>query len=169
MHSLQHHRAVILLGGNLGNREQKLQEATCKIQGISEAILLQSSIYESEAWGFQAPPFLNQVIVIEYRFSAEDLLSKLLGIERNLGRRRIYKKGYISRPIDLDILYFDNLIVESSSLTLPHPRLHLRRFTLAPLVEIMPDFIHPILQQSQHELFEALTDFSEVKLYKSVP
>ncbi len=169
MHSLQHHRAVILLGSNLGNREKKLQEATHKIQDISEAIRIQSSIYESEAWGFQAPPFLNQVIVIEYRFSAEDLLSKLLDIERSLGRRRSYKKGYISRPIDLDILYFDDLIIESKNLIVPHPRLHLRRFTLAPLVEIMPEFIHPLMQQSQHELFEALKDFSEVKLYKSVP
>ena len=95
------------------------------------------------------------------------LLKELLSIEIRLGRDRINKyDGYVSRPIDIDILYYNDLVVDSADLILPHPRLHQRRFTLLPLCEIAPDYIHPIVKCSNMELLSRCDDMSIVRLYK---
>jgi len=156
----------ILLGSNLGNREEQLQLATAEILRLCGDLLAKSSIYETKPWGFEDEcDFLNQVIVIKTSQSPVNLLHQLLEIEIYLGRKRTNSDGYISRNIDIDILYYGNIVVETEKLSIPHPRLHLRRFTLVPLFELMPDFIHPVLQKSHSELLQTLDDSSAVKLY----
>ncbi|MDO8896412.1 MAG: 2-amino-4-hydroxy-6-hydroxymethyldihydropteridine diphosphokinase [Bacteroidales bacterium] len=156
----------ILLGSNLGNREEQMELATAEILRLCGELLTKSSIYETMPWGFEDEcDFLNQVIVIKTSLSPANLLHQLLEIETSLGRKRTSSNGYISRNIDIDILYYGSLVLETEKLSIPHPRLHLRRFTLVPLFEIVPDFIHPVLQKSHSELLQTLDDSSAVKLY----
>lgn len=157
--------AVLLLGTNLGKREDFL--ASCRLLIIERCgtISKTSSVYETAAWGFDGAPFLNQVIIIETIYEPAALLERLQAIEQNLGRRRSYMKGYISRTIDIDILYFNQLIVQSDNLEIPHPRLHLRRFTLVPLCEILPTYIHPVWNKTHLELLELVQDQSKVSLH----
>ena len=156
--------SFILLGSNMGNREKLLNDATVMIELRCGKVILKSSLYESEPWGFDAEQnFINQAICIESRLSAHDLLRELLDIESELGRIRVECHiGYQSRPIDLDIIYFGDMINEDKELILPHPRLHLRRFVLEPLCEIAPDFYHPILGLTNKELLDRCPDDSRV-------
>lgn len=157
----------ILLGSNQGEREKMLQQATEAIERICGKIVSQSSIYETAPWGFESEQwFLNQVIQIKSFLVPETLLEKLLAIELQLGRVRTNAQ-YSSRAIDLDLLYYSSIHLETRLLEIPHPRLHLRRFTLMPLSEIAPDFVHPVLKKTQLELLELLQDNS--KVYKLIP
>jgi len=124
-----------------------------------------SSSYESEPWGFEAEEwFLNRVIVIETSMSPEDLIRQLLDIERDLGRERHpEKEGYTSRTADLDVLYFGDKIILTETLTVPHPRLHLRRFALLPMCEVAPDLVHPVFGLTQTELLNRCPDTLKVR------
>ena len=119
-----------------------------------------SSSYESEPWGFEAEEwFLNRVIVVETELVPEELLRQLLDIEKELGRiRHPEKQGYTSRTADLDLLYYGDHIIHTDILTVPHPRLHLRRFALVPMCEVAPDYVHPILQMTQTDLLQQCPD-----------
>lgn len=159
--------SFILLGSNMGDREVVLDNAIKEIEKRCGRIVNKSSLYESEPWGFDTDLyFLNQAIAVETELEPHDLLKELLTIEAELGRRRNENHiGYESRPIDLDIIYIDDMINEDEDLILPHPRMHLRRFVLAPLSEISPDFVHPILRESNSTLLDRCEDQSEVRLY----
>ena len=160
----------ILLGSNLGDREMLVNQA-CKMIGERYGeIVDKSSLYESEPWGFQSEQwFLNQVVVMETALKPDELMSTLLSIEKELGRDRSVKyDGYVSRPIDLDILYFGDKIIETQMVTAPHPRLHQRRFTLLPLCEIAPDFVHPLLKMTNTQLLESCQDSGNVNIYNKV-
>lgn len=151
----------LLLGSNLGGQISQLARARRKL--ISAGILLRkcSQIYRSAAWGpIEQPDFANQVIEISYNESPGSLLHLLLGVERDMGRIREKKWG--PRLIDIDILYFNQEICESQTLTLPHPEITRRRFTLVPMVDLAPDFIHPVLKESQEILLEKCEDQLEV-------
>lgn len=155
------HTVFLLLGGNLGDTEAYFD--SCKAQLIEHGMVIiqASSVYRSEPWGMaDAPWFLNQVLQIRCTSSADALLKLLLEIERGLGRERQVdpSAGYASRSIDIDILYFDDLILETKDLTIPHPRLHLRRFTLLPLTEIAPNWLHPVFQMDQQALLANCED-----------
>lgn len=117
-----------------------------------------SSAYITEPWGFEAEEwFLNELLVVETELSPDDLMDELLSIEHELGRvRHPEKKGYSSRTVDLDILYYGDQIIRTEKVTVPHPRLHLRRFALEPLCELVPDFLHPEFNLSQKQLLEKL-------------
>lgn len=158
--------SFILLGSNLGERELLLEKAVEMITVSCGELLSMSRLYESEPWGFESENnFLNQVIMIKTDQGPHDLLKELLSIEAELGRRRLEGVvGYQSRPMDLDILYYDDLIIDDSDLILPHPRLHLRRFTLLPLCDIAPYFVHPLLQMTNKKLLDECNDISDVKV-----
>jgi 2-amino-4-hydroxy-6-hydroxymethyldihydropteridine diphosphokinase len=156
----------ILLGSNLGNRQAFLSLAINEIVSLCGKLVARSDIYETEPWGFEGTSdFLNQVIIINSALAPLGLLETLLQIETNLGRKRNIDEGYVSRFIDIDILYYGDIVIDTEVLSIPHPRLHFRRFTLVPLVELLPDFIHPVLQKSNTELLQLLDDSSPVKLY----
>jgi 2-amino-4-hydroxy-6-hydroxymethyldihydropteridine diphosphokinase len=125
-----------------------------------------SSVYESEAWGFKADKkFLNQLILIETPLLPNELLARILRIEEKLGRKRNMNERYQSRLIDIDILYFNNAIIDLPELTIPHPRMHERRFAMAPLVEIAPQYVHPLLKKTNSELLATVEDSLGVHIF----
>jgi 2-amino-4-hydroxy-6-hydroxymethyldihydropteridine diphosphokinase len=157
-----------LLGGNVGNRENYLRNAKEMIQFKIGDIINQSMIYETEPWGFHAEQnFLNQVIEVKTEESAESTLLKLTEFEKLLGRKKISAK-YESRNIDLDILFFNNDIIDLEDLQIPHPRLHQRKFTLIPLNEIASEKIHPVLNIPIKTILKDCKDTSNVRLCKAL-
>jgi len=147
----------LLLGSNLGDKRANLETALTLIKSLAGQIVQHSKIYQSEAWGKTSQPvFLNQVIMITSPNSPFELLSNLKKIEKNMGRVKYDKWG--ERLIDIDILYFSNLIIDQPQLTIPHPQITKRRFALTPLVEIAASFIHPIEKLSNHELLKICPD-----------
>lgn len=149
---------VILLGSNIGDRQLALEEAKLMIYRRIGKLIQSSSLFDSEPWGFKDKNyFLNQVIVVETSLPPHDLLKELLIIEKMMGRKR-ENSGYSARIIDLDILFYNNLIISEDYLKIPHPRLHERRFTLLPLDEILPDYIHPLLKKSVSSLLNECED-----------
>jgi 2-amino-4-hydroxy-6-hydroxymethyldihydropteridine diphosphokinase len=156
-------RAFILLGTNLGDKMANLKKAIVLIKSELCTIVLYSGIYKTAAWGnTNQDNFYNQVIEVNTELSANDLLQKLLQIETQMGRVRNEK--WEARIIDLDILYFNHEIIDTENLKIPHPYLHVRRFTLAPLVQIAPAFLHPVFNKTNAELLQNCSDNSEVKL-----
>jgi len=160
--------AYLLLGSNQGDKIAILQKAGERLQQLSIAPIVVSSLYESEPWGFEAEEwFLNQAVKIETDLKPHDLLRSILEIERSLGRVRQNGDGriagYSSRTIDIDILLYENLVSEAVDLQLPHPRMHLRRFVLMPLSEVAPGLIHPVLNVSIKKLLEECKDKSKIK------
>lgn len=156
------HIAYLLTGGNLGNRHQNLMNAKKRIDTDCGPVLTFSEIYETEAWGLHdQSPFLNQAIAINTTFSPQDLLKKILGIEKRLGRTRDVKFG--PRIIDIDIIFYENLVVEVPGLSIPHPQLQYRRFALECLNDIAADFIHPVLKQPVWQILKKCKDPLKVK------
>ena len=157
--------AYVLFGSNLGDKEVLFAQACLLINNRCGRVVKVSSAYESEPWGFEAEEwFLNRVIVLETELSPEVLLDALLQIEKELGRvRNPEAKGYSSRTVDLDILYFGSRVIHTNRLTVPHPRLHLRRFALMPMCDVAPLLVHPVLRQTQTELLGLCLDACEVR------
>lgn len=118
-------------------------------------------LYESESWGFKSEPFMNQIIKIETELSPDKVLEHTQQIETQLGRVR-KTSGYEARTIDIDLLYYDSLIIDSSDLTIPHPRIAERRFVLVPLAEIAPDLKDPVTGISAQEMLQKCTDTAAV-------
>jgi 2-amino-4-hydroxy-6-hydroxymethyldihydropteridine diphosphokinase len=150
------------LGSNLKNPEQQLSSARNLIAAEIGEIIDTSSLYATAAWGnTNQPDFLNQVIVVNTDFSAETLMETILKTEENMGRIRTQKNA--PREIDIDILFFNNDIIQLSELIIPHPLLQERKFVLIPLNEIAPHFKHPILLKTTQELLEMCTDSLDVQ------
>ena len=155
---------VLLLGTNLGNRENNLQLAISLLTGLVGNLIKQSSIYETAAWGLENQPnFLNQIIILSTSQSPKFLMKTILKIEKKMGRERLVKMG--PRIIDIDILFYENRIINKPSLTIPHPRIQFRRFVLVPLNELQPNYLHPILNKSVKDLLIACTDTLNVKKF----
>ncbi|MCW3088393.1 MAG: 2-amino-4-hydroxy-6-hydroxymethyldihydropteridine pyrophosphokinae [Sediminibacterium sp.] len=154
--------AYLLIGGNLGNREAYLQQAMALIGSSCGNIVLSSAIYETAAWGItDQPAFYNQAMAVETRLTAAELMNELLHIEEKMGRIRTVKMG--PRVIDLDILLFDDAVISSPLLTLPHPALPGRRFALLPLCEIAPTLVHPVLGKTIRQLLDDCRDELDVQ------
>lgn len=150
-------RAILMLGSNVGNSVQYLQEAKENIQKKAGNIALQSCMYKTAPWGNENQhDYLNQALELETELDSKSLLHLLLEIEQEAGRIRIKKND--PRTLDIDILFFNDEIMESGELILPHPRLHERNFVLVPLMEIIPDFVHPKLLQTISGLHKICTD-----------
>ena len=157
---------IVLLGGNIGDRLSFLANARKQIARQCGDITKKSSIYETAAWGVtDQANFYNQVITVCSQIPPVDFLRTLLVIEKDLGRVRFKKWG--ERVIDLDILFIDDLEIKDKELLIPHPRLHERRFTLVPLLDIANDFIHPTLNKTIAELLDSCPDNLEVSLVTS--
>ena len=159
-----HRKAMIGLGSNLGDRYDNLQKAIQWLENVVGPPLAASAVWESEPWGYaSAHPYLNMVVILQTDLEPGALLRVLLGIERRLGRNRQDEEGTADRPIDLDLLGMEDLVVTEDgpdALVLPHPRMHLRRFVLEPLNEVWPRWVHPILGQRVEELLINCTDTS---------
>jgi 2-amino-4-hydroxy-6-hydroxymethyldihydropteridine diphosphokinase len=153
-------KAYVGLGSNLGEREQHLKAALTAIASLPETRLGRvSSLYDTAPVGdLDQPNFLNAVAQVETGLTARQLLWNLLLIERRLGRVRHPSRRYAPRVIDLDLLVFGDQVLESDELVVPHPEMHRRGFVLAPLTEIEPGLVHPLLGRTMLELFEALED-----------
>lgn len=159
-------KTYLLLGANLGDRAHTLRRATDRIAERVGPVVQQSRLYETAPWGVtDQPMFLNQVLVVETVLEPEAVLDQTQAIEQELGRVRHEQWG--ARTIDIDILYYGQLILQTDRLTIPHPYLHLRRFTLVPLAEIAPEFVHPVLQKTTVELLTECADAGEVVLFNS--
>jgi len=158
----------LLLGSNLSDRMDSLRKAKEGISSEIGRISKVSSIYESEPWGFFAEnSFLNQVVKVETILNAGQVLETILKIETDLGRERKVNGSYVSRIIDIDILFYNDEIINEDKLTVPHPKIAERMFTLLPLSEINQYYIHPGLHKTIQELVAECNDNLQVYLYPS--
>ncbi len=156
------YNAYLLIGSNEGDRNKYLDQARDHIEKNFGAILKQSSIYETAAWGkTDQPDFLNQVIMIATAIDAPSLMQCILLAETKMGRMRNEK--YSQRIIDIDILFYDETIINLPQLAIPHPEIQNRRFVLMPMDEIASDFMHPILHKTINTLLKECKDNLNVK------
>jgi 2-amino-4-hydroxy-6-hydroxymethyldihydropteridine diphosphokinase len=154
------------LGSNLGDRAANLERAIAALPGAGVRVLRRSSLYETEPVDFLAQPwFLNCVVEGETSLMARQLLHALQGIERMFGRKKRIARG--PRVIDLDILFYDASVIRTPEVEIPHPRMHKRRFVLAPLAELAPDLRHPVLGAPVAELLAAVQDSSAVRIWRT--
>ena len=155
-------KVYLLLGGNAGNRKQYINKAIDELSLYPVQPGIKSSFYETAAWGKEdQPEFLNIAIYIETSLSPTELLNAIHEIESNAGRLRTEKWG--QRTLDMDILFYNTEIIELPELTIPHPYMQDRRFTLVPLAEIAPDLMHPVFKKTISQLLEECPDKLEVR------
>jgi 2-amino-4-hydroxy-6-hydroxymethyldihydropteridine diphosphokinase len=148
------HVVYLSVGSNVGDREAQLREAQARLGAVGRVVAV-SSFYETEPVEFTKQPwFLNCALALETSRTPQQLIAAILRIEEEMGRRRVQKKG--PRAIDIDILLFDDVILDSPELTIPHPTLHQRRFVLEPVAEIAPEALHPVLNRTIRKLRDAL-------------
>ena len=149
-----HKRVYLSLGSNVGDRAANLRTAIKRVSSLGDVMAV-SSFYETEPVEFAAQPwFLNCAVELDTEKMPKQLLAGILDIEREMGRRRVQKKG--PRTLDIDILLFGNSIIQTKGLTIPHPAMHERRFVLEPLAEIAPEARHPVIKRTVRELRDAL-------------
>lgn len=155
------------LGSNLGDRVGYLQQATSLLNASEKInVVATSSFYESEPWLMNSENwFVNAVIQISTNFTPEELLSECQRIENQLGRKRIVTGVYTDRTLDIDILFYDDLIINTERLTIPHRNFCKRAFVLVPMLEIAQDFVHPVYKKTVMELYEELENPEMVVLY----
>ncbi|MCX7720202.1 MAG: 2-amino-4-hydroxy-6-hydroxymethyldihydropteridine diphosphokinase [Dictyoglomus thermophilum] len=151
------HKAFIAIGSNLGDRMKNIEVALKKMEDYGLRIIKKSSIIETEPYGFKEQgKFLNGVILIETDLDPFELLNLLLNIEKEMGRERKMRWG--PRNIDLDIIFYDNLVINTDNLKIPHPDAHNRTFVMGPLSEIDPDFVHPVLNKKVKDIYLKLIE-----------
>ena len=149
--------AFLLTGGNLGNRFQNLESAHQQIHHTCGQVVASSPMYKTAAWGFsEQPDFYNQALEVQTFLSPDALRLALLSIEEKMGRKRTVKMG--PRTIDIDILLMDDMIYNSSIVTIPHPHLQERRFALTPLSDIAANVMHPVFKKTINELLQECSD-----------
>jgi 2-amino-4-hydroxy-6-hydroxymethyldihydropteridine diphosphokinase len=154
-------RVYLSLGSNVGDRAANLNAAIDRLGNLGKVMAV-SSFYETEPVEFAAQPwFLNCAVELDTEKMPKQLLTSILDIEREMGRRRVQKKG--PRTLDIDILLFGNAIIQTKGLTIPHPAMHQRRFVLEPLAEIAPEARHPVFKRTVRELRDALPPGQTVK------
>ncbi|MBK6948846.1 MAG: 2-amino-4-hydroxy-6-hydroxymethyldihydropteridine diphosphokinase [Haliscomenobacter sp.] len=161
------HLVYLGLGTNLGDRLNNLERARILIQERIGPVRIQSSVYQTEPWGLKdQPEFYNQVLLLETGLAPpEVILDVILHIEKEMGRIRHLK--WDRRLIDIDILFFDREVLQLDRLTIPHPLMEKRNFVLAPLAEIAPDFLHPVLEKTIRELAQTSTDLLKAEILAS--
>jgi 2-amino-4-hydroxy-6-hydroxymethyldihydropteridine diphosphokinase len=162
MTKFDNHIVYLALGSNLGNRKENLKEAIAALSPQLD-VKAKSHVYETPPWGYEnQPTFLNQVLKAQTYLEPERLLKHLKRLETALGRKETFRNG--PRLIDIDILLYDDLVMNTSLLTLPHPRMHERAFVLLPMMDIAPDLIHPVTKKSVRDMLASfdLTGITQV-------
>lgn len=158
---------VLGMGSNIGQRKRKIKQAVALLAKEVGTINKQSSYYETEPWGVTGQPlFLNQTITLGTDLPPQELLQAIKSIEKRLGRAA--SDRWIPRVIDIDILFYGSTVYHSINLSIPHPHLHERNFVLIPLLEIIPEFIHPELQLNIEELYIRCLDQKEVVIHSRI-
>jgi len=147
----------ILLGGNEGDKHKIFSETIKLIAEAIGKITVLSSVYETEPWGFVSDLFWNQALIVDTLLPPEDVLKRALAIENSMGRKRI-SENYEARPIDIDLMFYDDLQLDTPKLTLPHPLIAQRRFILVPLAEIAPEKIHPVTGLTISQMLQICPD-----------
>lgn len=156
------HQVLISLGSNQGTRFENIEKAIRLIQKRVGFIIEKSKLYESPSWGFESDAFYNAAIWIETEYNADEILNKILKIETDLGRFRSGNSGYQARIIDLDIIAFDNDIIQTSDLQIPHPLMQNRKFVLIPIRDLNPNWEHPVLKKNISYLIDNCPDNSDL-------
>ncbi|PWV51435.1 2-amino-4-hydroxy-6-hydroxymethyldihydropteridine diphosphokinase [Chitinophaga sp. S165] len=160
-------KAILLIGGNLGDRTGHLQQAVEQIDKQIGKVEKISALYETAAWGHvEQPDYLNQALLVSTDMDARTLLETVLAIEHNIGRIRRQKWG--ARVIDIDIIFYNDDVINQPDLKVPHPQMQFRQFVLVPLREILPDWQHPVLHQSVSTLLDNCTDELPAVKYNGV-
>jgi 2-amino-4-hydroxy-6-hydroxymethyldihydropteridine diphosphokinase len=157
--------AYLHLGSNEGNRIEMLEKAIVLIEKKIGKVKMKSSLYETEAWGLKdQPDFINQAIQISTPESAHATLNFCKEIETQLGG--VKKEKWGPRSIDIDLLFFNDEVIDKEHIKIPHPQIENRNFVLIPLMEIAGDFVHPILKKSIEEIFDECEDECEVVMFE---
>jgi len=152
-------RVYLSLGTNSGNKHAHLLQAVGYIAEKIGAISALSSVYETKPWGFESEnDFLNMMVCIETTLSPVEVLDCTQSIEKMMGRTQKTGRSYCDRIIDIDLIAYDDLIIQTEKLQLPHPLFHRRRFVLEPFNEIAPDYVHPVLQIKMKDLLKESVD-----------
>lgn len=147
----------LLLGSNLGNRAFQIQQAVLRIEKLVVNIAAISNLYESAAWGVEnQQDFYNLIIRVKTLMPANELLVATQAVEQDMGKVKLGQ--WMQRSIDIDILYYNSDIVKEPALIIPHPHIRDRKFTLLPMAELAPGFVHPILGKTQQELLDQCED-----------
>ncbi len=165
-------RIYLSLGSNSGNRLKNIEHALELINETIGTIIARSDIFETQSWGYKDADYLNCVVEIQSESDIVNILNKTQEIEKQSGRtsktEHINKTPiYKARPIDIDILFYNSDIINSENLIIPHPLLHERKFVLLPLVQIAPEFLHPIFKKNIPELLSLCTDISIISVKKT--
>lgn len=155
------HTTYLSLGSNIHDRAANLRRAIEQIAAAVGTVTAQSPIYQTQSWGYSDDDYLNQTIVCETALPPHQLLTAVNAIEAQMGRIRS-GNGYEARPIDIDILFYDNEIIDTPTLTIPHPKIALRRFVLQPTADIAPDYVHPTLHKTIQNLLDECEDTGAV-------
>jgi len=144
-------KVYLSIGSNKGNRSVLINKAIDEIEKKVGIIISRSSIYQSKSWGFDSNDFYNLSLLIDTDIEPKSLLINLKKIEKSMGREDI-DGSYSDRFIDIDILFYDNIIIDSEDLKIPHPKIEIRKFVLVPMLEIADDYVHPILNKTIRQL-----------------
>ena len=161
-------QAILSIGSNQGDRLENVQACIQLIQIEIGTVISVSKLYETPSWGFESDSFYNCAIAIQTSKSAQKLLSSCLKIEKKLGRIRSLHEGYQPRIIDIDIISFDNEIIQSTNLVVPHPQLQDRLFVLLPMKDLQLEFVHPVMNKSTQDLIDSCKDKSNCKVVSNL-
>lgn len=165
---MKQHQVILSLGSNQGNRLSMITTCIDLIHSEIAVVVKVSKIYETPAWGFDSEPFYNAAILIQTSKSPQKILNQVLKVERKLGRVRSEASGYQSRLIDIDIITFDEEIIATENLQIPHPLLQNRKFVLQPMLDLGLNWEHPTLKKSVAQLLVQTDDVSEIKAVHTV-
>lgn len=161
---MNQHQVILSIGSNQGDRWKNIHSALSAIHEKAGTVVKVSKIYETPAWGFESEPFYNCAVLLHTNKSAQDILDKTLEIERDLGRVRNHSEGYQARVIDIDLIAFNEDIISTDRLQVPHPQMQQRMFVMLPMRDLNLDWRHPILQKHLPDLLRASEDKSQCKV-----
>ncbi|WP_445714862.1 2-amino-4-hydroxy-6-hydroxymethyldihydropteridine diphosphokinase [Flavobacterium sp.] len=165
---MSQHQVILSLGSNQGNRLETIQSCIDLIHSEVATVVKVSKVYETPAWGFESEPFYNVAILIHTSKSAQKILNQVLKVEKKLGRIRSKDSGYQARIIDVDIIAYNEEIISTETLQVPHPLMQNRKFVLQPMLDLGLNWEHPLLKKSVSQLFVQTEDTSEIKAVHSL-